>query len=806
MKRIRIHNDIQITWAITINKQSVSLADKKLSLQLVVFNHVIDVEDFSVTGNVIRFKFSGTEQKRCGRYTLVLRDSTSGKLNTIDKVSAFELVPHTYEQGGEDNPKVALEVVELSTDTDSTTIGRAATIRVDSVETLDYSQNAYVRNAGTINEASLVFGIPRGKEGKSAFDVAQENGFSGTIKEWLNSLKANIGSTLKSIDDSSTVGNSLPTNPSCLYYNGKAWEWKPIYSDDDISNYLVKNGYATQDWVKNQNYGSGSGSGGSVSQDQIDTAVSNALSNYSWWGRTFSSGTTDIVGDIHTTAVDFMTVDGKSEKKLKLDANGDLYFDGNFYATGGITALGQTSGGGSSSGSIQVATIPEYSGASEKWISGSKFRFYQGTSLQITENETKGCVDIVLPSSSGGSSSGGVQCYLNGVSVGTFSKMYFSGNVEVSKNSYDDDMANIKVTGGSSSGGSATNPYMLFFYGSSTASGTPSLVDGYDGSSAKYLQFKGSGVRTYSGTTNNSGDTTIVEITGGSGGTSVDLSEYLKKTDASAMYLGINGTAKAASKLATARSIWGQTFDGTNNVSGNLSGVGDIFVSKSTFSLLSNGKSLMGLNSNKDLYIGYGFFEDTDANTHITLYGSKTLINTYDGSNHHNFWFKENYLSIPDDGELRIGNGKLVWDETNKAFRMTSTNGGDCNFYCDGGITALGIQSTSASNSDFTFKSVKVNERLYIGGTDKYFEQSGNDLDLFMENRGKLYFDNGSESYCLMPDGSVDVYNLNVDGMVNMAGVGNLNITKSGNSFIMSFTLDGKTYKFEPSEQNVSIS
>ncbi len=41
-------------------------------------------------------------------------------------------------------------------------------------------------------------------------------------------------------------------------------------------------------------------------------------------------------------------------------------------------------------------------------------------------------------------------------------------------------------------------------------------------------------------------------------------------------YLGINATAAAATKLATARSIWGQSFDGTANVTGALSNVTNI--------------------------------------------------------------------------------------------------------------------------------------------------------------------------------------------------------------------------------------
>ena len=38
----------------------------------------------------------------------------------------------------------------------------------------------------------------------------------------------------------------------------------------------------------------------------------------------------------------------------------------------------------------------------------------------------------------------------------------------------------------------------------------------------------------------------------------------------------LSGNATSATKLATARSIWGQTFDGTNNVSGDMTGVGMI--------------------------------------------------------------------------------------------------------------------------------------------------------------------------------------------------------------------------------------
>ena len=162
MKKIRLHNDIHVSWGITTNGKQESLEAKTLQVQLVVYNKVITIPDFSINGNVISFEFSGSQQKYCGVYTLVCRDTTNGNLSTIDKTEAFELVPHSEEEQGTDNPNVALEVVTLNTDRDSSTIGRAATIEIGEVKTLRSGAAAYVRNSGTTNAAILDFGIPSG--------------------------------------------------------------------------------------------------------------------------------------------------------------------------------------------------------------------------------------------------------------------------------------------------------------------------------------------------------------------------------------------------------------------------------------------------------------------------------------------------------------------------------------------------------------------------------------------------------------------------------------------------------------------
>ena len=177
MKKIRLHNDIHVSWGITTNGKQESLEAKTLQVQLVVYNKVITIPDFSINGNVISFEFSGSQQKYCGVYTLVCRDTTNGNLSTIDKTEAFELVPHSDEEQGTDNPNVALEVVTLNTDRDSSTIGRAATIEIGEVKTLRSGAAAYVRNSGTTNAAILDFGIPsgsNGNDGMSGYGISAE--------------------------------------------------------------------------------------------------------------------------------------------------------------------------------------------------------------------------------------------------------------------------------------------------------------------------------------------------------------------------------------------------------------------------------------------------------------------------------------------------------------------------------------------------------------------------------------------------------------------------------------------------------
>lgn len=66
------------------------------------------------------------------------------------------------------------------------------------------------------------------------------------------------------------------------------------------------------------------------------------------------------------------------------------------------------------------------------------------------------------------------------------------------------------------------------------------------------------------------------------------ISDMATKTWVGQNYLGLHATADAATKLATACTLWGQSFDGTGNVSGDMSSVGNI-------SFSASGKNIGGL-------------------------------------------------------------------------------------------------------------------------------------------------------------------------------------------------------------------
>ena len=81
-------------------------------------------------------------------------------------------------------------------------------------------------------------------------------------------------------------------------------------------------------------------------------------------------------------------------------------------------------------------------------------------------------------------------------------------------------------------------------------------------------------------------------------------------------YATTNSNVASATKLQTARSLWGQSFDGTGNVSGSMSGVGTITpLSNNAYTLGTNGVRFSNAFVTSWIYAGAGMYMDGPAVT-----------------------------------------------------------------------------------------------------------------------------------------------------------------------------------------------
>ena len=146
-------------------------------------------------------------------------------------------------------------------------------------------------------------------------------------------------------------------------------------------------------------------------------------------------------------------------------------------------------------------------------------------------------------------------------------------------------------------------------------------------------------------------------------------------------YLPINGVAESAKKLQTAKTIWGQSFDGTGNVSGNVTGsyftIGDRnnayieLKGGSSFGylqILADGSIAMGASASKSIIV------DSSGNVGI-------------GTTNPNYKLDVNG-SISASSDLYVNGGKIKYDSTNKYWKIE----GD--LLVTGGITMYGNEGT----------------------------------------------------------------------------------------------------------------
>ena len=134
-----------------------------------------------------------------------------------------------------------------------------------------------------------------------------------------------------------------------------------------------------------------------------------------------------------------------------------------------------------------------------------------------------------------------------------------------------------------------------------------------------------------------------------------------------------------ATKLATARTIWGQAFDGSANVRGNISDVDDVYMNnnRSLYIKDTNGKNLSALliNDQNGFYLGFG----ACSNGYFSCLDGDTIL--FRTATSHT-----ERMRITSDGKVGIG-----------------TTAPDANLHVSGNKYNIKLNSTTGSTEDSTF-------------------------------------------------------------------------------------------------------
>lgn len=146
MRRIRKGKDILVQIHVLTNGEQKSLEGRDIKVILVTPLRSRMEMQFSMESNIVQFRFKGTEQRILGKYLVTVFENYGKEGQTAVDFEAFHLVPDTFSEGGKDEEGLDTETVELT---------------------------------GTIES---------GVKGLSAYEVAVQNGYGGTVDEWLESL------------------------------------------------------------------------------------------------------------------------------------------------------------------------------------------------------------------------------------------------------------------------------------------------------------------------------------------------------------------------------------------------------------------------------------------------------------------------------------------------------------------------------------------------------------------------------------------------------------------------------------------
>lgn len=137
----------------------------------------------------------------------------------------------------------------------------------------------------------------------------------------------------------------------------------------------------------------------------------------------------------------------------------------------------------------------------------------------------------------------------------------------------------------------------------------------------------------------------------------------------------LTGNADTATKLKTARTLWGQSFDGSKNVSGDMTGIGS--TNHARFNIVSASSSIDYLH----LYVS-----SDDSN-----YTKSRPLVLQNGYGNVGIGVAQPSEKLHVGGKINLNGIVLEYDSTNKALKVNGS------LYATGGITAYGEGSASGS-------------------------------------------------------------------------------------------------------------
>lgn len=596
----------------------------------------------------------------------------------------------------------------------------------------------------------------------------------------------------------------MPTSTGYLYWNGQSFGWKTP---------VVNNG--------------GGNTGGGTSID---------LSEYSWWGRKFDPASKMITGEMSAvTSIEFQSTKGETtiRKKLYLDENGDLCFNGNLYATGGITALGSgggTSGGGNTGGgTISVAGNGTMVNSA---VSILNIKYPSGLS-DVVVSEGDGVVDIDL-SKVAGSGSGvtlnptmtAMNNQLGKTKLNTPQFLYWDGTTYTWKNESEisggsGGSGSIQVAqtpeyaGGSESWVSTTKLRFVGITGTKPTIRTnseKSCVDvgipvssgsGSSGTTSGKLRFfKDSSEESWNGESDfkiifgsglnvtwDSHSQITLSATGGSGsgssGGSVSWTDVTNKPSTFTPSSHTHSTSDINSLESYVKSTKVSNADKADRLANAVTLWGNNFSGNNS---IGTSSSYADLKYVKNIYANTAFNIRVNNSSILSTDATPNIYLGFDYRTNNKaslllFGNKTNIYTSGDDYHYDF-KGNIFDVNTNAIHFGNTTSGGkiswdatnnafkiEGNVYATGGITALGVSNsaTTSNNLDFTFKSVTANSVTANTFNVKNSIQLSNRLSLNRDGEDVYLSSSNNTSHYIYLDGSGGNYYLSSDGDATFA-------------------------------------